>query len=109
MNGVIDQYIGRNFAFYNGDSCEVLKNLPDDSIHFSIFSPPFVDLYTYSDSDRDLGNCKSNEEFDIHLGFIARELYRIMMLAESLQYIAWICRRRNSRMDLSAQRISRVN
>lgn len=79
MNGVIDQYIGRNFAFYNGDSCEVLKNLPDDSIHFSIFSPPFVDLYTYSDSDRDLGNCKSNEEFDIHLGFIARELYRIMM------------------------------
>lgn len=95
MNGVIDQYIGRNFAFYNGDSCEVLKNLPDDSIHFSIFSPPFVDLYTYSDSDRDLGNCKSNEEFDIHLGFIVRELYRVMMPG---RIVAVHC------MDLPAQK-----
>ena len=46
---VIEQYQGRNFTFYNGDSCEILKSLPDDSIHFSIFSPPFMDLYTYSD------------------------------------------------------------
>lgn len=77
-NGVINQYIGRRFAFYNGDSCEVLKNIPDESVHFSIFSPPFVDLYTYSDSERDLGNCKSNEEFDIHLGYIAAELFRVL-------------------------------
>ena len=76
---VIKQYIGSNFAFYNGDSCEVLKGIPDNSIHFSVFSPPFADLYTYSDSDRDLGNCKSSEEFDIHLGYIARELNRLMM------------------------------
>ena len=75
---VIDQYIGNRFAFYNGDSCEVLKELPDNSVHMSIFSPPFIDLYTYSDSDRDIGNCKSSEEFDIHLGFIAKELYRVM-------------------------------
>lgn len=75
---VIDQYQGNNFTFYNGDSCEVLQGLPDESIHFSIFSPPFVDLYTYSDSERDLGNCKSNEEFDIHLGFIAKQLYRVL-------------------------------
>lgn len=78
MQKVIDQYIGKNFAFYNGDSCEILKDIPSDSIHFSIFSPPFIDLYTYSDSDRDIGNCKSNEEFDIHMGYIARELFRII-------------------------------
>lgn len=76
---VINQYIGKNFAFYNGDSCEVLKGIPDSSIHFSVFSPPFADLYTYSDSDRDLGNCKSSEEFDIHLGYIARQLNRVLM------------------------------
>lgn len=79
MEKVIDQYIGRNFAFYNGDSCELIKDIPSDSIHFSIFSPPFIDLYTYSDSDRDIGNCKSSEEFDIHMKFLIRELYRIMM------------------------------
>lgn len=77
-NGVINQYIGRRFAFYNGDCCEVLKSIPTESVHFSIFSPPFVDLYTYSDSERDLGNCKSNEEFDIHLGYVASELYRVI-------------------------------
>lgn len=75
---VIDQYIGRNFAFYNGDSCEILKGLKDESIDLSIFSPPFADLYTYSDSDRDLGNCKNAEEFYIHFKFIAEELYRVM-------------------------------
>ena len=76
---VIDQYNSERFTFYNGDSCEVLKELPNDSIHFSIFSPPFVDLYTYSDSERDIGNCKSNEEFDIHLGYVAKELNRILI------------------------------
>lgn len=75
---VIDMYEGRNFVFYNGDSCEVLKGIPDNSVHFSIFSPPFIDLYTYSDSDRDLGNCKSSEEFDIHLSFISDQLFRVI-------------------------------
>lgn len=75
---VIDMYEGKNFVFYNGDSCEVLREIPDNSVHFSIFSPPFIDLYTYSDSDRDLGNCKSSDEFDIHLGFIADQLFRVI-------------------------------
>lgn len=78
MKNVIDQYQGRNFAFYNGDSCEILPMIPSDSIHFSIFSPPFMDLYTYSDSDRDIGNCHSAEEFAIHMGFIVKELYRVL-------------------------------
>ena len=78
MENVIDQYHGRNFSFYNGDSCEILKMLPTESVHFSIFSPPFMDLYTYSDSDRDIGNCHTPEEFDEHMGYIARELYRVL-------------------------------
>lgn len=78
MDKVIDQYIGRNFAFYNGDSCEVLQGLKDESIDISIFSPPFADLYTYSDSDRDLGNCKNADEFYVHFKFIAKQIFRVM-------------------------------
>lgn len=75
----INQYIGNMFALYNGDSCEILKGMPSNSIHYSIFSPPFADLYTYSDSDRDLGNCKNQNEFYEHFKFIIKELYRVIM------------------------------
>lgn len=78
MEKVVNQYIGRNFAFYNGDSCEVLQGLGDESIDLSIFSPPFADLYTYSDSERDLGNCKNASEFYVHFKFIAQQIYRVM-------------------------------
>ena len=78
MEKVVNQYIGRNFAFYNGDSCEVLQGIGDESIDLSIFSPPFADLYTYSDSERDLGNCKNASEFYVHFKFIAQQIYRVM-------------------------------
>lgn len=78
MEKVVNQYIGRNFAFYNGDSCEVLQGIADESIDLSIFSPPFADLYTYSDSERDLGNCKNADEFYVHFKFIAKQIYRVM-------------------------------
>ena len=55
---VTAQSISDNYALYNGDSCEVLKGIPDNSIHFEIYSPPFASLYTYSNSERDLGNCR---------------------------------------------------
>ena len=77
-NKVIDQYIGRNFAFYNGDSCEILQDIKDNSIDLSVFSPPFADLYTYSDSERDLGNCKNRDEFYVHFRFIAEQIHRVM-------------------------------
>jgi DNA modification methylase len=64
---------------YNGDSCEILTEIPDDSVHYEIFSPPFASLYTYSNSERDLGNCRSDDEFLEHFEFIARELYRVLM------------------------------
>lgn len=76
---VLNQYIDERMALYNGDTCEVIKGIPDESIHFSIFSPPFINLYTYSDSERDLGNCKNKTEFFEQFTFIAKELYRCMM------------------------------
>lgn len=76
---VINQRVTNHFALYNGDSCEVMQGLKDNSMGFSIFSPPFEDLYTYSDSPRDLGNCRSTEEFYQQFTFIVKELYRIIM------------------------------
>lgn len=73
------QSISDNYALYNGDSCEVLKGIPDNSIHFEIYSPPFASLYTYSNSERDLGNCRTKSEFFEHFEFIVSELYRVLM------------------------------
>ena len=67
------------FAIYLGDCCKVLPNLPDESIHLGIHSPPFANLYSYSDSDSDLGNCSSYEEFFTHYEFVVKELYRLSM------------------------------
>lgn len=76
---VISQSITDRYALYNGDSCEVLKGIPDNSIHYSIFSPPFASLYTYSNSERDLGNCRTTSEFYEQFMFIVSELYRVIM------------------------------
>lgn len=75
---VLNQVIKDRYALYNGDSAEVMQGLPSDSMDYSIFSPPFESLYTYSDSDRDLGNCRNEEEFYQQFDFIAKELYRII-------------------------------
>ena len=76
---VLNQAIGKNFAIYHGDSCEVLKGIPDNSIHYSVTSIPFASLYTYSNSDRDMGNCRSYEEFAEQYMFLGREWFRVMM------------------------------
>jgi hypothetical protein len=75
---VNDQIITDKYALYNGDSCDVLQTMPDNSIDFSIFSPPFADLYCYSDSPADLGNCTSYDQFFIHFGFIIKQLARVI-------------------------------
>lgn len=77
--GVIDQAIGERYALYNGDSAELLKGLVDNSIHYSIFSPPFASLYTYSNSERDLGNCRTTEEFYAQFKYIVEDLYRVLI------------------------------
>jgi len=79
MMKVLDVSKGKNWTLYNGDSCEIMQGIPDNSIHFSVFSPPFSSLYTYSNSDRDLGNSKNDDEFFKHFDFIVKELYRILI------------------------------
>lgn len=75
---VKNQYVTDNYSIYNGDSCEVLRGIPDNSIGYSIFSPPFISLFTYSNSDRDLGNTKNESEFYEQFKYIAEELYRVI-------------------------------
>lgn len=75
----IDQQTSESFSVYNADCIDVVSDMPDDSVHYSIFSPPFASLYTYSNSDRDMGNCKNNAEFFIHFGFLVQHLFRVMM------------------------------
>ena len=70
---------GKNWCLYWGDSAEVLRGLPENSIHYSISSIPFASLYTYSNSERDLGNCKNYEEFNEQFKFIVKEWYRVCM------------------------------
>ena len=76
---VLNQTIGERFALYNGDSVEVLKGIPDNSIHYSITSIPFASLYTYSNSERDMGNCRNYGEFAEQYQYLGREWYRVMM------------------------------
>jgi len=73
------QRITKEYALYNGDCCEVLKDIPDNSVGFSIFSPPFCNLYSYSDDMLDMGNSKTYEEFFKHFRFLVKELCRVML------------------------------
>lgn len=74
----IDQFITDSAAMYHGDSVEVLEAIPSESVHYAIYSPPFASLYTYSNSDRDMGNCRNREEFFAQYSFVGRELYRVL-------------------------------
>lgn len=74
----IDQTHTDRYSLYRGDCVEVLADLPDESIHYSIFSPPFASLYTYSDDARDMGNVQSHDEFYTQFAFLARELFRVV-------------------------------
>lgn len=76
---VIRQEDGESWMIYNGDCVDVIEGLPDESVGYTIFSPPFASLYTYSNSERDLGNCKTDEEFMAHFRFVAENLMRLTM------------------------------
>lgn len=76
--GVIDQVVTENYAIYNADCVDVVSGLGDGSVDFCIYSPPFASLYTYSNSDRDMGNVKDDEEFFQHFSFLVDQLYRVM-------------------------------
>lgn len=76
---VKDQKVTDQFAIYNGDCIEVMAAMPDESLHLSVYSPPFGGLYHYSSDDRDLSNCKDYAEFFEHYTFVVRELARLTM------------------------------
>ena len=73
----INQHSTDNFTLYHGDCCEVIRGIPDNSIDFCIHSPPFSTLYIYSDSEADMGNSASNEEFLQHYAYLIKELFRV--------------------------------
>lgn len=74
---VLDQAFGRDYALYNADCVSFARGLPDASIDFSVYSPPFAGLYIYSDSAADMGNCADDAEFIRQYGFWLREKRRI--------------------------------
>ena len=68
---------GDGWTVHNGDCVEVVSELADASVDFTVFSPPFASLYTYSNSDRDMGNSRDSEEFMAHFGFLVEQLERV--------------------------------
>jgi DNA modification methylase len=76
----------KNYNLTHGDCVEGVAALPDNSIHYSIFSPPFASLYTYSDSERDMGNVKDDDEFFEHFAFLVKELYRVTMPGRNVSF-----------------------
>lgn len=78
MANVIDQVLTEGYAAYHADTVEVAMGLPDASVGFSVFSPPFESLYTYSNSDRDMGNSKDSGEFWKQYLYLIREQFRVM-------------------------------
>jgi DNA modification methylase len=74
-----DDAHGDTWHLMLGDSCERLAEIPDESVHLTVSSPPFASLFTYSPSERDLGNSATREEFLDHYGFIIRENLRVTM------------------------------
>ncbi len=75
---IMDQKITENYALYNGDCVDVMRGLNKASIDMCLFSPPFANLYTYSDSPRDMGNCANYNEFFTHFRFVVEQLKRII-------------------------------
>lgn len=73
-----DQFSTDRYSLIQGDTTEIIRALPDNSVDMEVFSPPFSALYTYSNSDRDLGNSRSDDEFFTHFEFIAKDLFRIL-------------------------------
>jgi len=75
----IDTVVKADWTMHHGDCVRVAKSIPDESVHFSIFSPPFADLFTYSDDLQDMGNCSDLSEFTKHFEILIEELRRVMM------------------------------
>lgn len=76
---VENQVITENYAIYNGDCIDVISKIEDESIHLSVYSPPFADLYIYSSNEKDFSNCVSKEQFLEQYEFLIKEISRVTM------------------------------
>jgi DNA modification methylase len=76
---VIDQWVTDRFAVYNADCIEVMQGLPDESMHLSVYSPPFGGLYHYSSSERDLSNARDYDQFFTHYDYVVDQIARVTM------------------------------
>ncbi len=83
---VIDQCVTSEFALYHSDCVDVVRAMPESSVHYSIFSPPFASLYTYSNSERDMGNCKDHGEFFGQFKFLVADLLRVTIPGRLLSF-----------------------
>jgi DNA modification methylase len=81
-----DRTDGNGWTMNLGDCVEVMKGIPDRSVGYSIFSPPFASLYTYSNSQRDMGNCKTREQFMEHFDYVIAELLRVMQPGRDVSF-----------------------
>lgn len=82
----IEQVTTDRYTAIHGDCVEALRGLPDQSIGYSIFSPPFASLYTYSNSPRDMGNVRNDAEFFEHFDFLIAELRRVMKPGRNVSF-----------------------
>jgi len=82
----INQTVNDQWALYNGDCVEVLQGLPDASVDYSIFSPPFASLYTYSNSPRDMGNVRNDAEFFEHFAHLIKQLRRVIKPGHNVSF-----------------------
>jgi DNA modification methylase len=82
----INQVVTDQYAIYNGDCVEVIAGLPDKSVDYSIFSPPFSSLYTYSNSPRDMGNARNDGEFFEQFQYLIKQLARVMKPARNVSF-----------------------
>jgi DNA modification methylase len=81
-----DTYEGDGFTVHLGDCVKWAKRMADNSIDYSVFSPPFADLFVYSNSDHDMGNCKDDEEFAAQLKFLIAELFRVIKHGRNVSF-----------------------
>jgi DNA modification methylase len=75
---VLNETITDKYAIYHGDCIETIRGMPDNSLDCALYSPPFESLFTYSDSERDMGNSADTAEFGEHYRFLVKELYRVL-------------------------------
>ena len=76
----VESQAGKDWTLYHGDCVRVVRGLEDESIGLSVFSPPFSNLYIYSDYLEDMGNCATHDEFFAHFGYLIEQLYRVTKL-----------------------------